>query len=56
MQKIDLKRAQKNIRMAFEMYEFAYMVKKETLKRKYPYKTKAQLHKLTIELIHKGCK
>jgi len=56
MQKIDIKRAQRNIRMAFEMYEFAYMVKKQALKRKFPDKTEAELHKLTVELIHKGCK
>lgn len=56
MQKVDIKRAQKNIKMAFEMYEFAYKVKFQALKVKYPDKSKDELHKLAVELIHKGCK
>lgn len=53
---IDKNKIYKKLKLASDIFDMAYAIKKYRIKAKYPDKYEDELHKMTMDLIYKGCR
>lgn len=54
-QPLDPQRIQKKLKLASDLFDFAFKIKSFQLKKKYPHLTEKEINQKTYELIERGC-
>lgn len=52
---LDSKAIEKKLKLASDLFEMAYEIKKEQLKKKHPHLTVREINWMAYSLIEKGC-